>query len=235
MTSTSIAGGLVSNLLSGTLGSTSTNPVATGTPQTLGKDDFMRLMVAQLQNQDPLNPMDSTQLASQTAQYTSLEQLQNLNTTLTNFATQSVGYSGLAGASALLGKTVTVNGSAVTLDGSSSPTLRFSLPASATTVTLQVQDGSGKVVRTLNLGAQEPGGWQIAFDGLADDGTKLPAGTYAYQAVARDSGGNILSGVFTGAGAVTGVTNQGGTLMLEVGNQRVPLSAVVGVTTGGAF
>lgn len=205
---------------------------ATTTGTDLGKDEFLKLMLAQLQNQDPLNPVDSTAFVTQTAQFTSLEQLQNIYSAVTSLATEVAGYSRVGSASALLGKTVAFNGSPVTLDGGTPTTLSYALPASAQAVMVQVLDASGNAVRTLNGGEQSQGTHRISFDGKADDGTTLAPGTYAYQVAAVDSAGNVLSGVYTGTGSVTGITNNWGALMLQVGSQSVPLSSVVGVLAG---
>jgi flagellar basal-body rod modification protein FlgD len=223
-----LAIGMVSSLAQKAFGSTSETTTA---PQTLGKDDFMKLMLAQLQNQDPLNPMDNAAFATQTAQFTSLEQLQSINKTLQGLASQS-GNGGVATASALLGKTVTVNGSPLVLDGSNPAALVYGLSGSASAVVVRVQDAAGNVVRTITTGPQGQGAHQLSFDGLAEDGRKLSAGAYTYQVGAADSAGNLIPGVYTGAGSVTGVGMQGGTLMLQVGNQIVPLSSVVGVMGG---
>ncbi len=199
---------------------------------TLGKDDFLKLMVAQLRNQDPLNPVASADFVAQTAQFTSLEELQNINTTLTSLASEMGGYSHVTSASALLGKTVSYNGSSVALDGNSGASLGYTLPAAAKTVLVQVVDSSGNAVRTLKIGEQGAGAHQVQFDGKADDGTKLPAGSYTYQVAALDSAGNVLSGPYTGMGSVAGIRNDGGTLVLQVGTQNVPLGYVVGVMAG---
>jgi flagellar basal-body rod modification protein FlgD len=227
-----VAAGVVSSLLQKAFGST-TDTTTSSTSQTLGKDDFMKLMLAQLQNQDPMNPMDDTQMVAQTAQFSSLEQLQNINGTLTSMAAQT-GNGGVASASSLLGKTVTVTGASLVLDGSNPGTMAFGLSGSAVAVAIRVQDASGKVVRTMNIGQQGQGVNQVSYDGLADDGTKLPAGTYTYQVAAADSAGNLLP-AYTGGGSVTSVSVQGGTLMLQVGGQSVPLSSIVGVTGGNSL
>jgi flagellar basal-body rod modification protein FlgD len=222
-----VAAGAVSSLVQKAFGSTSET---TTSSQTMGKDDFMKLMLAQLQNQDPMNPMDNTAFVAQTAQFTSLEQLQSINKTLQGLASQS-GNGGVASASALLGKTVTVNGSPLTLDGSNSAPVAYGLSGPASAVVVRVQDAAGNVVRTLTTGQQGQGVHQVSFDGLADAGTKLPAGAYTFQVGAVNSAGNAIT-AYTGAGAVTGVSMQGGTLMLQVGSQIVPLSSVVGVMGG---
>jgi flagellar basal-body rod modification protein FlgD len=136
---------------------------------------------------------------------------------------------GLAGASALLGKTVTVNGSSLVLGDGSPGSFRYGLSGAAATVSIQMTDATGKVVRTVHTGQQGRGPHQIAFDGLSDDGQTLPPGQYLYRVIATDSTGNVLPGTSTGVGPVLRMASQAGTPWLQVGNQYVPLSAVVGV------
>lgn len=226
-----VGGALVSGLVSkalGTASSPSSTSQSAGAAQTLGKDDFLRLMVAQLRNQDPLNPMNNTEFVAQTAQFTSLEQLQNINTTLEKLASQS-NNGGIPGASALLGKTVTVNGSALALGGTGTATLAYALPTGAAGVAVRILDQSGNAVRTLVVGQQGAGPHQIVFDGLDDNGRRLGAGSYTYQVVAADTKGQAVPGVYTGAGQVTGISVEGNTLMLNLGSQRVPLAAVASI------
>jgi flagellar basal-body rod modification protein FlgD len=224
-----MGGALVSGLIQKAVASApSTEPANTA----LGKDDFLRLLVTQLQNQDPLNPMDNSQFVAQTAQFSSLEQLQNMNKALEKLAAQNNG--GAASASALLGKTVTVNGSAVALDGLGPATLSYALPGGASAVAVRVVDASGNTVRTLALGQQGSGTHRAAFDGLDDYGRRLPAGSYTYRVAATDAGGSAVPGVYTGGGQVTGIAVEGNTLMLLLGNQRVPLTSVVSVMAGAA-
>ena len=226
-----VGGAVVSGLLQGVTGSSTESATASST---LGKDEFLRLLVAQLKNQDPLNPMDNSQFVAQTAQFSSLEQLQNMNKTLDRLAANS-GNGGAASASALLGKTVTVNGSPIALDGTRSATLAYALPAAATSVAIRVCDESGKAVRTMVVGQQGGGTHQVAFDGLDDDGRRVPAGAYTYQVAAADATGRALPGVYTGGGQVTGINVEGNTVMLLLGNQRVPLTSVVNVMAGTAL
>lgn len=231
-----VGGALVSGLVSkmlGTTTSTSTSDQSTSATQTLGKDDFLRLMVAQLRNQDPLNPMNNTEFVAQTAQFTSLEQLQNINSTLNRLASQS-NSGGIASASALLGKTVTVNGSALALGSTGTATLAYALPTGAAAAAIRIFDQSGNAVRTMVVGQQGAGPHQLVFDGLDDSGRRLGAGSYSYQVVAADTTGQAVPGVYTGAGQVTGISVEGNTLMLVVGNQRVPLTAVAGVLNAGS-
>jgi flagellar basal-body rod modification protein FlgD len=217
------AAGVASSLVQSAVGSAT---AAAGS--VLGKDDFLKLMLAQLKNQDPMNPMQSTDFIAQTAQFTSLEQLQNMNKLLEQMTTQS-GVTSAAGAAALLGKTVSVNGSPIQFDGLQQLQLPYALPVGGAAVGLQITDASGKVVRTMNLGAQAAGTHRVVFDGLGDDGQALPAGSYQYQVGAANASGQAVPGIVTGSGVVTGIAVDSGVLMLVIGNQHVPLSSMVGV------
>jgi flagellar basal-body rod modification protein FlgD len=227
----SVAGGILSAVAQSAMGSTGATSTATSSSQTLDKDAFLRLLTTQLRNQDPLNPMDNSEFVAQTAQFSSLEQLQNMNKALERLATAS-GSGGVSSAAALLGRTVTVNGSMLTLESGKSATLSYGLPAQAAAAVVRVTDASGSAVRTLYVGQQGKGTHQVVFDGLDDSGRSLAAGSYGYQVTAVNSAGQTLPGVTTGGGQVTGISVENGSLVLLLGEQRVPSSAVVGVLSG---
>jgi flagellar basal-body rod modification protein FlgD len=187
------------------------------TSQSLGKDDFLRLLTTQLRNQDPLNPMENTEFVAQTAQFSSLEQLQNMNKSLERMMAQAGGSSPVA------------------LEAGRPTRIGYTLPPGASSVALQVLDASGKAVRTIAAGQQGRGLHQVAFDGLDDEGRRLPTGAYTYRVAAVDASGRLLAGVSTGSGRVSGFNVEQGELVLLVGDQRVPLGAVVGVLEGGAL
>jgi flagellar basal-body rod modification protein FlgD len=224
----SVAGGVLSSLAQSATSSSQQTKTAS---QALGKDDFLKLLTTQLQNQDPLNPITNENFIAQTAQFSSLEQLQNMNTVLQQILTQSGG-NGVTSSAPLLGKTVSVNGSAVPLDGTQPATLAYRLPTGASTVALQVLNASGTSVRTIPLGSQAAGTHQAAFDGLDDQGQRLASGSYTYRVVALNQTGSAVSGVTTGGGQVTGISMDNGQVMLLVGSERVPLTSVVAITAG---
>jgi flagellar basal-body rod modification protein FlgD len=234
----SVAGSVIGGLLQKAFGSSEqAAPAPPPAPNALGKDDFLRLLTVQLRNQDPLNPISNTDFIAQTAQFTSLEQLQNMNQNLQKVMGQLGGgaaSSGPASAAALLGRSVTVNGSPLTFDGANAVGLQYQLPAAAPSVFLQVVDESGAAVRTLALGQQGGGVHQIVFDGRDDQGRALAPGTYTYRVAAADAGGKSVPGIITGGGQVSGISVDGGQLMLLIGTARVPLSSVVGVMAGTA-
>jgi len=225
----SVAGGILSGILQKAIGGSGETSAPAG--EALDKEDFLRLLTTQLRNQDPLNPLSNADFVAQTAQFSSLEQLQNMNRSLERLAAQP-GNAGPVAASALLGRIATVNGSTLNLENGRPAAAGYVLPASASNVYLQVQDASGKVVRTLSLGAQSGGKHQASFDGLDDAGRRLPAGTYLYRIAAMDKNGNLLPGAVTGGGQVSGISLEDGQVMLQIGSERVPLASVVGVTAG---
>ncbi len=217
-----VAAGAASSLVQSVLGGTGSSK------SVLGKDDFLKLLMTQLKNQDPMNPMQSTDFIAQTAQFTSLEQLTNMNTLLQQLSSQS-GATSAAGASALIGKNVTVNGSPFRYDGLQQVPLTFTSPSTAATVAVQVRDANGNLVRTISLGPQAAGTYRITFDGLGDDGARLPSGSYQYQVIATGSTGTAISGVTTGGGKVSAISVDAGVLNLVIGTQHVPLTSLVGV------
>lgn len=204
----------------------------------LGKDAFLKLLVAQLRNQNPLSPLQGTEFIAQTAQFSSLEQLQQINKSLAKLAASSAGTDGASLdavlASSYIGKVVRANGTIVEQGGSNPATLRYSLP-SAALVQIPIRDLQGNLVRTLTLGAQPAGQAQLAFDGLGDDGQPLPPGRYLYKVVATDAAGGSVADASTASGQVTSVTFEGTQPLLMIGGRLIPLSAVsqVSLTSQG--
>lgn len=201
----------------------------------LGKDAFLKLMVAQLRNQDPLNPAHGADFIAQTAQFSSLEQLQNINKSIDALAASSAASSGSSSidavlASSYIGKVVAANGTIFEQTGAGLATLRYGLPSDAASVQLQIQDLQGNPVRTILLGAQAAGPHQLAFDGLGGDGRPIPGGRYLYKVAATDQTGGGVAGVSTTSGQVAGVTFDGLHPYLLIEGRLVPLNGVYSVS-----
>jgi len=212
---------------------TDTTPTTTtqnGQPtNVLGKDDFLKLLTMQLKNQDPLNPMDGTQFASQLAQFSSVEQLSNINTTLQQsidanyLLSQSINN---ALAATFVGKDVRASGDTVHFDGT--PTeLGYTLPSAAETVTVTIRDASGAVVRTMTSAGREEGDNTLTWDGKDDDGVTLGAGQYTFSVSAKDSNGASLTATTFFKGRVSGVRFKSDGTVFVVDGTEVKLSSIL--------
>ncbi|QWV93097.1 flagellar hook assembly protein FlgD [Geomonas oryzisoli] len=194
----------------------------------MNKDDFLKLFVTQLQNQDPLNPQDGTQFISQLAQLTQVEQAYNTNTNLQNLLNQGSN-AGTMAAVSLIGKQVVASGSQVELTSGSS-TINYNLGKSAQSVTVSVLDASGKVVKTINGGAQNSGGNTVTWDGTDNSGAQLTPGTYSFSVSANDAAGTAVTATGIVRGKVSGVDMSGSTPVLSVGGLKINLTDVTSVS-----
>ncbi|MBJ6801276.1 flagellar hook assembly protein FlgD [Geomonas propionica] len=197
----------------------------------MNKDDFLKLFVTQLQNQDPLNPQDGTQFISQLAQLTQVEQAYNTNTNLQNLLGQGSNAGTLAAVS-LIGKQVEAAGSQVELTSGSSSAINYNLGKSAQTVTVSVLDANGKVVKTITGGAQNSGNNSVTWDGTDNSGAALTPGAYSFSVSAKDAAGSAISATGLVRGKVNGVDMSGSTPVLSIGALKINLTDVSSVTEG---
>ena len=188
-------------------------PTATSSGSSLSGDSaadlqttFLKLLVTQLQNQDPTNPMDSSQMTSQLAQISTVQGISNLNTSLSSLATQlnatqQITASGMVGEGVLsAGNSIQVvsgTNSAGTAVTTATP-IGVQLPNAASDVTITIKDANGNTVRTIDMGAQSAGVHPYEWDGDDASGNAVAAGSYTYT-VAATSG--------TGASATTVTAN----------------------------
>lgn len=207
---------------------TSTTENASGVDATtaLSGQNFMQLLLTQVQNQDPLNPMDSTAFLGQLAQLSTVSGIQDLNT---NFSTLSTALSSnqAVQAASLVGHSALVNASTLNWDGTNASTAALTLPTASGDVEVNITDASGATVRTMKLGSQPAGNLDFSWDGTDANGATLPAGSYGISATATDNG--QTTGLQTMATAVIQGVGLGGSngLTLDLtGIGSVPLSQV---------
>jgi flagellar basal-body rod modification protein FlgD len=143
----------------------------------LGKDDFLKLLMLELKNQDPTSPMDSEKILSQTSQLATLEASTNTTTALTTLASSLSTSAQFTGISAI-GKIADTGSNAITLTQGSSTSFQLYLPSAATSGNVQIMDVNGKVLKTMPIGATNAGVAQYSWDGTDDTGATLKAGTY---------------------------------------------------------
>jgi len=184
---------------------------------------FLTLLTTQLQNQDPLSPMDSTQFTQQLVEYSQVEQQINTNTNLQNLISLQQAGAGAASVG-YLGKEVTVtNGNAALTGGSA--TWNYSLAADAATTTLTVTNSSGQTVYS-TAGSGSSGSNTFTWNGQDNNGNQLPDGTYTLAVAATDSNGNTVTANVTSTGTVSEINLSGTAPQLMIGNMAVPLTAV---------
>jgi len=195
----------------------------------LKRDDFLRLLITQLRNQDPLAPLQQNEFLSQTAQFTSLEELQNIGAAIEQLKLGGAGAS-LASGAALLGRTARVAGQEFALGGAAPPSLGFALLAPAGAVTVDVSDLQGRLVRRFSLGPSPAGPGAVQWDGLDGEGKRLAPGRYFYRVTAASpfaAGGSVPAVV--AEGTVTGVEMRSTGLFYRVGDLLVRQDDIVEV------
>lgn len=215
----------------------STATAATEDNNVLGKDDFLTLLVAQLQNQDPLNPSDSTEFTAQLAQFSSLEQLQNVNDTLGNFEVYQSTLNNIQ-SSGFIGKTITATGSAFTVDDGVADPIRFDLESGADSVYIQVYDNYENFVTDIQAGAMSAGEQQVTWDGQDANGAVVADGSYTFTVMAMNADGSVINSTSYTTGTVTGIDYKSGSTNLLINENEVPIASVirveeVGTTTQG--
>ncbi len=153
-------------------------PEERGRKDGVGQEQFLELMLAQLQNQDPLQPMENGEFLSQMAQFSSAKGIQEMSQSLESF-TQSLTSSQALQASSLIGRQVLVPGDIAWLEeGSTGISGAATLPGSATDVVLSIYDTSGALVQRISYGAQEAGQFRFSWDGTGSDGEPVAPGHY---------------------------------------------------------
>jgi len=191
----------------------------------LDKQTFLNLLVTQLKYQDPLNPMENTEFVAQLSQFSSLEQLWNVNENMQaeTLLSQSIHNSMVA---SLVGKEVKAVSNAVNLSEDGQSNISFSL-ADAANTEISIYDESGNLVRTIDQGLLQSGNHEAMWDGKDNQGNQLPAGDYAFYIKAVDVNGNDVTVNSFARGQITGVRFIDGSPILLVGNQEIKPADVV--------
>ncbi|NQD94923.1 flagellar hook assembly protein FlgD [Pseudomonas sp. CrR25] len=197
----------------------------TGQKKELGKNEFLNLLVAQLNNQNPLEPQGNGEFIAQLAQFSTVEGVEKLNTSMESLLSGYQSSQALQ-ASSLVGRKVIVPSEKAVVDTSESFKASLVLPVSSNNVYVNVYDNAGALVSRINLDQQEAGNVSFIWDGKDTDGKLMPPGTYKFEAQATY--GTETEGLYTLLPAnVDSVTLGGSELMLNLaGLGSVPLSQV---------
>lgn len=215
--------------IDGTTGdSTASALTGTATPGA-NKEEFLKLLVAQLQHQDPLQPQDGAQMVAQLAQFASLEQAAETNQRLASLADgqSSSIRSAMVG---LVGRTVEASADDVEIDPSGGPpALAARLDGPASSVELVVRDASGAEVRRIPCGPSSGGLVNAAWDGTDAHGAPVPAGSYHVEVSATGPDGTPVGAHAVVRGLVSAVDFTDGDVVLRIGGAVVSPGAIVTV------
>ncbi len=203
---------------------------ALGGDKGMGRDAFLKLLVAQLRNQDPLNPQDNHEFVAQLAQFSSLEQSMGMNDRLDALMLQTAGLANSQVVS-LVGKTATVKGSIVSIDGTGvGAPVAFKQDAASASTVVTIRDQAGRAVRTLDLGGRAAGTTKITWDGRNDAGVVQPAGAYHVTVSAKTDADVPVSVSQETKGRVVAVSFDQGFPLLHLDNGvSVPVSDLLRV------
>jgi flagellar basal-body rod modification protein FlgD len=190
---------------------------------------FLQLLVAQLANQDPLQPTQGTDFVTQLAQFAQVEQSENQTSALQSMSSQLTGLSNNE-TTVLVGKTVTIQGNTVTYDGNIATPSSVTLASAASNVTATISDSNGNVIRTMQLGSQAAGVVSIPWDGHEDSGASAPPGNYTVNVTATDSSGSAVGVTQSVTGVVQNVSfAQGYAELTLTSGAQAPISQLVSV------
>jgi flagellar basal-body rod modification protein FlgD len=201
-----------------------TTPQGTGS-QEMGKDQFLKLLITQLRYQDPMDPSKPEEFASQLAQFSSLEGMQNIEKILTDQSAASslntLALKADLGAS-FIGRDVLAAGNSLELKSDGPSAVQVEVGTGGGTLTLSITDSSGKQVATQDIGFRAGGRQTLNVD-------KLPAGDYTYSVTAKNAAGTDVPVTTYTSGIVDSVSFQNGTVILKSGSLSFPLDNVVEV------
>lgn len=208
----------VDSLLSATSGSSASSTTSSSTSG-LGMDAFLQLLVTQLQYQDPLDPMDDKEFVAELAQFSSLEQLTEINSGIEGLSSLNQEQQ-MIGAVNFIGKTIEANGTAVSVEDGKATAVTFTLPEDAATCLVNVLDSTGQIVRTVDLGATTAGQVEFKWDGKDYDGKAVDDGQYQVAVTATNADSEVMKVSSTMTGKVEGLQQVSGSYYLDIGGGR---------------
>ena len=200
---------------------------ATGS-KALGKNEFLKLLTAQLANQDPLQPTDNQAFIAQLAQFSSVEQAEATNSRLDSLILAQAANNQTTVAS-LVGKDLVFKSSTVELTRGGTAHFTGDLSANATSVTAIITDANGKTIAKVPANSTDAGTVSFDWNGKDLDGNPAPSGTYKVQLVAADVNGDNIPITQRGRGRVSSVSFEDGVPKLVVGSSKIAMSDVLEV------
>jgi len=195
---------------------------ASNTPDhktSLDQDDFLTILVAQLTHQDPLSPMEDTDMTSQLAEFSSLEQLTNINSGIKGLG-DNMAQSDMLAAVSFIGKEVKAEGYKLSVTEGNVSTIYYGMGEPVSSIKMNIYDDEGAIIRTVELGSKEAGSYQYEWDGKNEGGKTMPDGIYGIGLLGEDKDGKPVMVQTEVAGTVDAVVNEGGKQYLRLKDGR---------------
>jgi flagellar basal-body rod modification protein FlgD len=190
----------------------------------LGKDDFMTLLLVELQHQDPTEPMDSEKILTQTSQLASLESAENTNKALEELSA-SLGNTQQFSTIAAIGKTADLGTNAIAYDKGDKASFEIYFPDDVANGTIEILDSNSNIVSTMPMEENASGVYQFDWDGTLANGTTADSGVYYVTASYKNPAGDALT-TRMGAYPIESVRFEGGETLVKVGSSYVPLEQI---------
>ncbi len=216
---------------------TSQSPYSDGL-KSLGKDDFLQLLVTKMQNQDPLNPQSDEDFIAQLAQFSSLEQMTNIADGIAEanqwdfLQMQSINN---VMASSLIGKDVKAHYSGVYIDQNGTADVSFTTSQYAEDINIRILDQNGELVAEISESDVAPGAHTVTWDGRDTLGNHMDEGFYSVEAVATNANGDQFQPNLSLVGRVEAVTYRDGVAFFSVNGIEIPFGDVSSIGEPGSF
>jgi flagellar basal-body rod modification protein FlgD len=216
-------------IVSNTTSTAPTAPPATSLPPggAMGKNEFLKLLVAQLRHQDPLNPLQGNEMAAELAQFSSLEQLVGINEALSNSQGSDSTLLGMMQTGAAIntiGRTVVAVGDQLAVGKGGASEVSFDVGGAGGNATLRILDSTGREVASRSLGNIGGGRQTVSLGDLTDD---LADGVYHFAVDVADSAGNAVNVTTYVRGTVDGISTGSGGLVLNAGPLTIQFANVI--------
>ncbi len=195
------------------------------------QSDFLELLIVQLQHQDPMEPQDSQDFASQLAEFTSLEELQNLNSTVSQGVETNLMLAQTINntmAATMIGQETKAIGDIINVkEAGQSTVLNFDLGLPADEITVFIKDSAGTVIKTIDMDPLPEGENSVTWDGTNNNGVDVIPGEYNYSVVASNAAGELIAVDTILYGTIEAVSYGTGGAIFIVNGREVPFSAVL--------
>jgi len=185
----------------------------------MDQDSFLTILVAQLTHQDPLNPMEDTEMTSQLAEFSSLEQLTNINDGIKSLGS-SMQQSDMLSAVSFIGKEVKAEGYKISMTEGNASTIYYGFGEPVSKIMMNIYDSEGAIIRSVELGSKKAGSYQYEWDGKNEAGQDMPDGQYGIGILGEDLNGKHVMVQTEISGRVDAVVNENGTQYLRLSDGR---------------